>query len=108
MTLRYNNPMSTSSSLSKDNILHLAKLANLSISGEEVQKYQSQFEQTIEYVDNLSELDTTSVEASASSTRLDNVYFDDGTENRRGLSPEQAMANTTSKKGNAFKVSRIL
>lgn len=108
MTLRYNNPMSTSSSLSKDNILHLAKLANLSISEQEIQKYQTQLDQTLNYVANLSELDTTTVDASTSSSQLDNVYFEDGTENTRGLQPEEVMANTTSKKGNAFKVTRIL
>lgn len=94
--------------LTKDDILHLAKLANLQVSDEEVDKYLGQLEQTLDYVENLNELDTSKVDASASSTRLDNVYFTDGTENTRGLKPEEVMQNAKSKKGNAFKVTRIL
>ena len=94
--------------LTKDDILHLAKLANLQVSDAEVEKYLSQLEQTLEYVENLSELDTSKVNASASSTQLDNVYFADGMENTRGLNQNQVMSNTKSKKDHKFKVTRIL
>ncbi len=95
-------------SLTKEDILHLAKLANLQISDEEVKKYLTQLEQTLQYVENLSELDTSKVKASASSTVLENIFFTDGTKNTRGLSPEEVIQNAKSKKGNAFKVTRIL
>lgn len=95
-------------SLTKEDILHLAKLANLQITDAEVEKYLNQLEQTLDYVENLSELDTSKVDASASSSVLENIFFTDGTENTRGLSQEEVMQNAHSKKGNAFKVTRIL
>lgn len=100
--------MAKKSLLTKDDVLHLAKLANLQVSDEEVNKYLNQLEQTLEYAANLSELDTSKVDASASSTQLDNVYFEDGTKNERGLTPEEATKNSKNKKGNLFKVTRIL
>ncbi len=95
-------------SLSKEDILHLAKLANLQITDAEVDKYLNQLEQTLDYVDNMSELDTSKVDAAASSSQLDNVFFTDGTTNSRGLSTAEVLANSKSKKGTAFKVTRIL
>lgn len=100
--------MSSSKKLEKKDILHLAKLANLSTTDEEVEKYLSQLEQTLSYVENMQELDTSSIDGTAHSTQFDNTYFEDGTPNTRGLSPEQALSNTSQKKGSLFKVGRIL
>jgi aspartyl-tRNA(Asn)/glutamyl-tRNA(Gln) amidotransferase subunit C len=100
--------MSSAKKLEKKDILHLAKLANLSISDEEVEKYLSQLEQTLSYVENMQELDTSAIDGTAHSTQFDNIYFKDGTTNTRGLSPEEALANTSQKKDSLFKVGRIL
>jgi aspartyl-tRNA(Asn)/glutamyl-tRNA(Gln) amidotransferase subunit C len=71
--------------LKKKDILHLAKLANLQLSDEEVDKYLNQLEQTLEYVENLKELDTKNVIPTSHATQVENVYFEDGTKNERAL-----------------------
>ena len=100
--------MSKSHSLTKEDILHLAKLASLSLNDAEVEKIQGQFDETLKKIENLNELDTSKVAGSASSTQFDNVYFADGQENTRGLTEEQTFQNTTAKKDSLFKVTRIL
>jgi aspartyl-tRNA(Asn)/glutamyl-tRNA(Gln) amidotransferase subunit C len=100
--------MATHKKLEKADILHLAKLANLSVSEEEIAKYQAQLEQTLAYVENMEELDTSNVEGMSHSATFDNVYFEDGADNPRGFSEDQALANAKAVKGTLFKVPRIL
>lgn len=87
----------TRKALTKENILHLAKLAKLKLTDEEVEKYLKQLEDTVEYIDNLNELNTDSVEPTSQTTGLSNVGFDDGIKNTRNIM----------KKG-YFKVKRIM
>jgi aspartyl-tRNA(Asn)/glutamyl-tRNA(Gln) amidotransferase subunit C len=84
--------------LEKKDILHLAKLANLQLSDAEVDKYLNQLEQTLEYVENLKELDTKDVMPTSHATQVENVYFEDGTKNERALHYENKK----------YKVKRIL
>jgi aspartyl-tRNA(Asn)/glutamyl-tRNA(Gln) amidotransferase subunit C len=100
--------MAKNTVLSKEEILHLAKLANLSLSDEEIEKYSKQLTETIAYAENLSELDTSKVKPTSSSAHLENIYFEDGTKNTRGLSAEEAVANAKEKKDKYFKVGRIM
>lgn len=94
--------------LTKENILHLAKLSKLQLTDEEIEKYWKQLEETVEYVDNLNELDTTKAESTSQTTNLTNVTFEDGTENKQALSQEQALSNTKNKKDGYFIVKRIM
>ncbi len=94
--------------LPKDEILHLAKLANLALSEDEIEKYGKQLTETIEYVENLDELDTSKAKPSASSAQLENIFFEDGTKNERGFTAEDAIKNAKEKKGEYFKVGRIM
>ncbi len=100
--------MAKNTVLSKEEILHLAKLANLSLSEDEINKYTKQLTETIGYVENLLELDTSNVPATSSPAPLVNIFFEDGTENTRGLSAEEAVANSKEKKDKYFKVGRIM
>lgn len=65
----------------------VAVLSNLKLSSDELEKMTKQLDETVSYVDNLSELETEKVEATASPTGTKNVFFDDGTENNRKLTP---------------------
>lgn len=65
----------------------VATLSNLNLSGEELEKMTKQLDETVSYVENLSELDTQMIQATASPTGTKNVYFEDGTANSRKLTP---------------------
>ncbi len=94
--------------LSREEIIHLAKLANLSLTEEEIKKYQDQLSKTLDYIGNLDELDTSKVESSSQVTPLTDVFFKDGAVNKRLLTSEEATKNAKNKKDGYFIVKRIL
>lgn len=94
--------------LSSEEITHLAKLANLQLSEEELKKYGDQLEETIEYVNNLTEVDTKNKAPTSHTVNLENIFFTDGEKNKRALSLEEATRNAKSKKNGFFVLKRIL
>ena len=63
--------------LSKEEIQHIAKLARLELTAEELAKYGSQLSAILSYIDQLKEVDTVGVEPTAQVTGLTDVYRDD-------------------------------
>ncbi|MBI3619877.1 Asp-tRNA(Asn)/Glu-tRNA(Gln) amidotransferase subunit GatC [Candidatus Roizmanbacteria bacterium] len=94
--------------LTRDEIIHLAKLADLNLTEEEIKKYQQELSQTLDYIANLDELDTSAVEPTSQTTNDKDVFFQDGAKNDRLFSQEKATANAKNKKNNYFAVNRIL
>ena len=94
--------------LSKDEVLHLAKLAGLTLTDAEVEKNGAQLAETIEYIKNLDKLNTDGVAPTNSVVDLSNVTFEDGEKNTRALNPEEAFSNGKNVKDNAFVVGRIM
>ena len=71
--------------LSKEEIIHLANLSNIVLSKEEITKYQSQLTDTLEYIENINKLKTKGVDPTSNVIDLQNVFFEDGDENKRSL-----------------------
>lgn len=94
--------------LSTDEILHIAKLGNLTLNEKEIKMFKKQLSSVIGYIDKLQEVDTKDVEPSSQITGLTDVLREDKVEESRTLTSEQALANTKSKEGNLFKVKAIL
>ena len=63
--------------LSIDQIDHIAKLSKLELSSDEKELYAEQLSSVLQYVDQLSEVDTENVEPTANVTGLSNVWRDD-------------------------------
>jgi len=100
--------MTKNQALSKDEILHLAKLAKLHLTDKEIEKYQAQLGETIEYVKNLDELDTKNVEPTNSVVDLKNITFKDGEKSTRTFQAEEALANAKKQKSQMFEVEKIM
>ena len=100
--------MSKTKDLTRKDVLHIAKLANIPITDANVEMYRKQLSETISYVENLDELDTTNVEPTSHSTNLKNVFFKDGTKNERLFTQEQATANAKIVKKGQFVVKRLM
>lgn len=64
-------------SLTKQEIEHIATLARLRLSGEELEKYGEQISSILDYVDKLQAVDTTGVEPTSQVTDLTNITRDD-------------------------------
>ncbi|MBI3366706.1 Asp-tRNA(Asn)/Glu-tRNA(Gln) amidotransferase subunit GatC [Candidatus Roizmanbacteria bacterium] len=94
--------------LTKKDILHLAKLSRLQLNDKEIEKYLSQLEETVKYVNNLKELNTEKVTPTSQTTNLSNVGFVDGKKNTRNFTQENATLNSKNKNTGNFVVKRIM
>jgi len=94
--------------LTRQDVLHIAQLANLPIAEESIEKYQKDLSETLQYVENLDELDVSKTEASSHTTDLQNIFFEDGTKETRKFTQEQATQNAKNVKNGQFVVKRLM
>ncbi|MBI4080356.1 MAG: Asp-tRNA(Asn)/Glu-tRNA(Gln) amidotransferase subunit GatC [Candidatus Levybacteria bacterium] len=87
-------------------VSHIAKLANLPLTEEEKKKFEKQLEETLQYIEQLKEIDTTGIPVTNTVTDLQNVADEDVA--RPSLSSLEALANATSTFHGLFKVKAIL
>lgn len=93
------------SKLSISEVEHIAKLSRLELSEKEKEKFSSQLSGVLEYVQQLNEVDTVKVDATAQVTGLSNVYVQDQISN-----PEQQfdlLKNTPELEGTALKIPAV-
>jgi aspartyl-tRNA(Asn)/glutamyl-tRNA(Gln) amidotransferase subunit C len=88
--------------ITREEVLHVAKLARLELSDDEVERFTEQLSAILEAVDKVSELDLADVEPTAHPLDLVNVWADD--EPQPSLPIEEALANAPDREGNFFKV----
>lgn len=91
-------------SLSTATVKHVAQLANLSLTEEELKDFTRQLSETINYVNQLEEIDTTGIVPTPQVTGKSNGFRKD--EITPGLTQEQALANAP-KSHNGFFVAKI-
>jgi len=94
--------------LSKDDVKKLAKLANLSISDKEIEKYQQQLSDSLKYVDNLKDIDTSDIPDTFFTTKAKNVWQEDEIDPEVTLPQEEVLKNAKITKRGYFVVKRIL
>lgn len=94
------------SKLSLDQVKHIAKLANLTLTEEEVTKYGEQLSVVIEYIEQLEKVDTVGVEPTFNVSGQLNVFHSD--ETLPGLNQEEALFNSKDKKNGMFVVKRVV
>lgn len=93
-------------SLMKIDVLHIAKLANLPLGKDEIEKYEKQLSEILAYIEKLKQVKTDDVGETSQVTGLENITKDDST--TPSLSQDQALSNTKSKHNGLFKVKVIL
>lgn len=86
--------------ISKEEVKKIAKLSNLSISGDE-EKFSELLSDTISYIDILNELDTENVSETYQVTGLSNV-FQGGSENKATLTQKEALSNVKREENDLF------
>ena len=94
--------------LSKEEITHVAKLARLELSEEEIEKYGEQLSGVLSYIDQLREVDTTGVEPTAQVTGLQNSWREDVVEDWNDASRQAALKLAPDLEDNQLKVRRVL
>ncbi len=90
----------------KINVRHIAKLANLTLSDEEIKRFENQLEKTLTYISKLNEIKTDNVEITSQVTGLENVMDEDIP--RPSFSQKEALKNASQNHNGFFVVKAIL
>jgi len=93
-------------SVTIQDVEHIARLAKLSFTDEEKQKFVSQFNQILDYMEKLNELDTVDVEPTYNVLDLQNVMRKDNV--KTWLTQDEALANAPKKKHGFFSVPKVI
>jgi aspartyl-tRNA(Asn)/glutamyl-tRNA(Gln) amidotransferase subunit C len=88
--------------ISRDEVLHVARLARLALSEEELERFSEQLSAILEAVGKVAELDLSSIEPTAHPLDLVNVWAED--EPKPCLSVDEALANAPDREGDSFRV----
>ena len=92
--------------ITRETVLHVAGLARLSLSEEEVETYARQLDAILEYMDQLGALDTRGVEPTEHVIPLETPFREDRI--LPSLDPEKSLQNAPERSGTFFKVPKIL
>ena len=88
--------------ITREDVLHVARLARLELTEEEIERFQVQLSAILEAVGKVSELDLEGVEPTSHPLELANVWGED--EPRPSLPDEEALANAPERDGSFFRV----
>ncbi len=88
--------------ITRDEVLHVARLARLALTDEEVERLGSQLSAILEAVGKVAELDLADVEPTSHPLDLANVSADD--ESRPSLSADEVFANAPDREDDFFRV----
>jgi aspartyl-tRNA(Asn)/glutamyl-tRNA(Gln) amidotransferase subunit C len=88
--------------ITRDQVLHVARLARLELRDDEVEPLREQLSQILEAVSKVSELELDDVPPTSHPLDLVNVFHAD--EPRPSLPLEEALANAPEREGDAFRV----
>jgi aspartyl-tRNA(Asn)/glutamyl-tRNA(Gln) amidotransferase subunit C len=88
--------------ISRDEVVHVARLARLALTEEELDRFAGQLDAILEAVGKVSELDLSGVEPTLHPLELSNVWAED--EPRPSLPVDEALANAPDVEADAFRV----
>jgi aspartyl-tRNA(Asn)/glutamyl-tRNA(Gln) amidotransferase subunit C len=88
--------------ISRDEVLHVAGLARLDLSEDEIDRFREQLNAILEAVGKVAELDLSDVEPTAHPLDLVNAWAED--EPRPSLLVDEALANAPDREGDFFRV----
>lgn len=94
--------------LTKDEVLHIAKLAQLDLSDAEIAKFLPQLSKVVDFVGQLNEVNVEGIEPTAQVTGLTDVYREDSVDPTNILSQDLATGGTDNVYNGYFKVKAIL
>ena len=92
--------------LGEEEVGHIAKLAKLKLTEEEVKMFCFQLSEVLEYMRILNEVETREIEPTAQVTDLENVFQED--EVSPSLEPSEALSCAPAREGNFFKTGVVL
>ncbi len=92
--------------ISREEVLHIAKLAKLKLTEDEIELFREQLGRVLEYFRKLEELDTEGVEPMKHVIEAGSVFREDAP--GESLPPEEALRNAPKRRDDYFEVPRVL
>jgi aspartyl-tRNA(Asn)/glutamyl-tRNA(Gln) amidotransferase subunit C len=89
-----------------ETVRHVARLANLDFSDQELELFTRQLDSILGYIDKLNELETTRIEPTSHVTRIEQTLREDRA--AESLSVSQALANAPESKDHHFTVPKVI
>lgn len=94
--------------LNQIQIKHIANLAKLELTEEELERYTGQLSNVLNYIDQLKEVDTTGVEPTAQVTGLENIFREDVVKEWDADEVKMALEQMPEMEDRQVKVKRVL
>ena len=94
--------------LTREEVLHAAKLAKLDLTPREIEKFTDQLREVIHLVDELGKVETKNIEPTSQTTEIVNSFRRDEIEVSQTFSQEEALSGTKSGVNGFFGVPQIL
>ena len=91
--------------ISKEDVKHVAKLAELDFSDSEVEKITPQLDKILGHVANISKVNTAAISPTSHTLEIKNVFREDTV--RQSLSKEDSLLNAPEEMYGGFKVPKI-
>ena len=95
------------STITTDDVHHLAQLSSLQLSDSEVENLRADLENIINHINQLNEVDTSGVEPTYQVTGLENVWRGDEID-AGSVTPEQLLDLAAEQSGRCVKVPKVL
>jgi len=92
--------------LTRDEVLHIARLARMDLTGDEVDRFREQLSNLLEHFETLQQVDTSNVSPTAQAIDLKNVMRDDTV--APSLPADEVLANAPRREGGFFRVRAVL
>ena len=92
--------------ISREEVLHIARLARVALTEEEITRLSEQLSQLLENFEILQQVDTTDVPPTAQSVALQSVMRGDDV--TASFTPEDILANAPRREGDQFRVRAVL
>ena len=92
--------------LTRDEVLHIARLARMDLTGDEVDRFREQLSNLLEHFETLQQVDTSNVPPTAQAIDLQNVMRDDTV--APSLPADEILANAPRREGDFFRVRAVL
>ncbi len=90
----------------RDEVKRVAKLAMLELKEDQIDKFAAQFNEILEYMEQINELDLSNCEAAFHITELQNVFRED--EVKPSMDRDVILKNAPETDGESFKVPKVI
>ena len=88
--------------ISKEEVKHIAKVARLGLTRNEIKKFQEELSRILDYIEKLKEVDISKIEPTSHSILMENVMREDQTESQKSKVKSQKLIDLAPETKNGY------